>query len=109
MFELPPPRQSISKNGVCHSHLKQPLKIGETLNHRSGLATWQSFRVDFYHVTVGAYAGPRKNNPRILASFTYISYLSPSCFVIPLDVMVPLHPSVPHDQQVDVDRYQTNQ
>ena len=39
--------------------MKQLKKIGETLNHRSGLATWQSLGLILSMVTVGAYGGPR--------------------------------------------------
>ena len=44
-FENPAPSSRKKKEGftrVCHNHLKQPpKKIGETLNHRKGLAKKQ--------------------------------------------------------------------
>ena len=46
---------SVVSRGLPFHHLSfNPKKIGETLNHRSGLATWQSLGLILSMLTVGA-------------------------------------------------------
>ncbi len=86
MISGPAPRRTTTKqkktsHGVCHNPLKQPLKIGKTLNHQGTIPG--SFSGWFYHVTVGAYGGPRPTaavvfHPCVRRVF-FIKNLAPLC------------------------------